>query len=80
MGSPGAVPICHLNMRSIVIGSKCQDTKSLETSENCTVSQLPYPVSLSKAKERKMPYGICISKAFAFNLIIFVMDSVNKLQ
>lgn len=80
MGSPGAGPICHLNMRSVVMGSKCQNTKSLETPENPTVSQLPYPVSLSKAKERKTRDGICISKAFTFNLIIFVMHLVNKLQ
>lgn len=80
MGSPGAGPICHLNMRSLVTGSKCQNTESLETPENPTMNQLPYRVSLSKAKERKTVDGICISKAFTFNLIIFVIHSVNKLQ
>jgi len=80
MGSPGAGPICHLNTRSVVTGSKCQNTKSLETPENPTMSQLPYHVSLSKAKERKTLDGICISNTFTFNLLIFVMHSPNKLQ
>lgn len=67
-------------MRSVVTGSKCQDTERLETPENPAMSQLPYPVSLGKAKEKKPLDGICISKAFTFNLIIFVMYSLNKLQ
>lgn len=79
MGSPGAGPICQLNMRSVVMGIKCQNTKSLETPENPTMRQLPSPVCLSKAGEIKTLAGICISKAFTFNLIIFVMRSGNKL-
>jgi len=80
MGSPGAVPICHLNMKSVFMGSKCQNTKSLKTPENPAKSQLPSLVSLRKAKQRKALARICISKALTVNLIIFAMHSMNKLQ
>lgn len=79
MGSLGAGPIWQLNMRSVVTGIKCQNTKSLETPESPTVSQLPSPVCLSKAGEIKTLAGICISKEFPFNLIMFVMRSANEL-
>lgn len=79
MGSLSAGPIYQLNMRSVVMGIKCQNTKILEIPENPTVSQLPSSVCLSNTGEIKKLAGICISKAFTFNLIIFGMLLANKL-